>query len=37
AAEIVPVVKVDSQRIGSGQPGPITCELIKRFKALTGG
>jgi branched-chain amino acid aminotransferase len=35
AAEIVPVVKVDSRSIGSGRPGPITCELIKRFQALT--
>ncbi|NIL96385.1 MAG: branched-chain-amino-acid transaminase [Planctomycetales bacterium] len=35
AAEIVPVVKVDGRAIGSGQPGPITSELIKRFKVLT--
>lgn len=35
AAEIVPVVKVDSRVIGSGKPGPITRDLEKRFKKLT--
>jgi branched-chain amino acid aminotransferase len=35
AAEVVPVVKVDSRTIGSGRPGPITRDLEKRFKQLT--
>jgi branched-chain amino acid aminotransferase len=33
AAEIVPVVKVDSRPIGDGKPGPITRDLTRRFKA----
>jgi branched-chain amino acid aminotransferase len=33
AAEIVPVVKVDSRKIADGKPGPITRELTRRFKA----
>jgi len=35
AAEVVPVVKVDSRTIGDGTPGPITRDLIARFKKLT--
>jgi branched-chain amino acid aminotransferase len=35
AAEVVPVVKVDSRTIGTGKPGPITRDLEKRFKKLT--
>lgn len=35
AAEVIPVVKVDSRRIGDGSPGPVTRELIKGFRALT--
>ena len=35
AAEVVPVVTVDSRKIGEGVPGPITCDLIKRFHQLT--
>ena len=35
AAEVIPVVKVDSRVIGDGQPGPITRDLIARFKKLT--
>jgi branched-chain amino acid aminotransferase len=35
AAEVVPVVKVDSRTIGSGKPGPITLDLKKKFHALT--
>jgi len=34
AAEVVPVVKVDSRSIGSGRPGPITIDLTERFGAL---
>ncbi len=35
AAEIIPVVKVDSRTIGAGKPGPTTRDLEKRFKKLT--
>lgn len=35
AAEVVPVVKVDSRTIGDGKPGPITKDLIARFHKLT--
>ena len=35
AAQVVPVVKVDSRRIGSGEPGPITRDLMQRFGKLT--
>lgn len=35
AAEIVPVVKVDSRPIGDGKPGPITKDLMERFHRLT--
>ena len=34
AAEVIPVVKVDSRTIGSGQPGPITRDLMERFHKL---
>jgi len=34
AAEVIPVVKVDSRTIGDGRPGPITRDLIRRFKEL---
>jgi len=35
AAEIIPVIKVDSRTIGSGKPGPVTLDLTKRFHQLT--
>ena len=35
AAEVVPVVKVDSRTIGDGKPGPITRDLTARFRELT--
>ena len=35
AAEVIPVVKVDSRTIGTGKPGPITRDLKKRFHKLT--
>ncbi len=35
AAEVVPVVKVDSRTIGDGTPGPITRTLAERFRKLT--
>jgi branched-chain amino acid aminotransferase len=35
AAEVIPVVKVDSRAIGDGKPGPITRDLKERFHKLT--
>jgi branched-chain amino acid aminotransferase len=35
AAEVIPVVKVDSRTIGDGTPGPITRDLRERFHKLT--
>lgn len=35
AAEVIPVVKVDSRVIGDGKPGAITKKLIERFVRLT--
>lgn len=34
-AELIPVVKVDGRVIGTGKPGPMTRELVKRYHALT--
>jgi branched-chain amino acid aminotransferase len=34
AAEVIPVVKVDSRTIGDGKPGPITRDLKERFHKL---
>jgi branched-chain amino acid aminotransferase len=34
AAEVIPVVKVDSRVIGTGQPGAITRDLMERFHKL---
>ncbi len=34
-AEIMPVVKLDGRLIGSGEPGPITRNLIHRFRVYT--
>lgn len=33
AAEVIPVVKVDNRKIGTGKPGPITRELKEKFHA----
>jgi branched-chain amino acid aminotransferase len=35
AVEVIAVVKVDSRKIGSGTPGPITRDLKERFHTLT--
>ncbi|MHC4400736.1 MAG: branched-chain-amino-acid transaminase [Planctomycetota bacterium] len=35
AAEVVPVVKVDSRPIGDGAPGPLTRDVMRRFRQLT--
>ncbi len=37
AAEVVPVVTVDSRTIGDGVPGPITQKLMAAFHKLTRG
>jgi branched-chain amino acid aminotransferase len=37
AAEIVPVVEIDRRRIGSGQPGPITRQLMASYSRLVRG
>ena len=34
-AELIPVVKIDGRVIGDGQPGPITRNLVQKYKALT--
>ena len=33
-AEIIPVIRLDGRRIGTGEPGPITRELTAKFAAL---
>jgi branched-chain amino acid aminotransferase len=35
AAEVIPVVKLDSRVIGDGNPGPVTRRLTERFHKLT--
>ena len=35
AAEVVAVVSLDGRKIGSGEPGPGTQDLLARFRALT--
>ena len=32
AAEVIPVVTVDSRSIGNGKPGPVTLDLMERFR-----
>ena len=34
AAEAIPVVECDGRVIGGGRPGPVTADLIRRFRAL---
>jgi branched-chain amino acid aminotransferase len=34
-AELIPVVKIDGRQIGTGAPGPVTRDLIERYRALT--
>ncbi len=36
AAEVIPVVEVDSRNIGHGKPGKFTAKLIDAFRELTG-
>jgi len=35
-AEAIPVVECDGRRIGTGRPGPVVADLIRRFRALCG-
>ncbi|MGE5309182.1 MAG: branched-chain-amino-acid transaminase [Deltaproteobacteria bacterium] len=35
AAEIAPIVMVDGRSIGTGKPGKLTLELIKKYRELT--
>lgn len=36
AAEIVPVVRIDSRGIGTGEPGEITHRLLEKYREVTG-
>lgn len=35
AAEVVPVTSLDGRLIGDGKPGPVTRDLLERFRKLT--
>jgi branched-chain amino acid aminotransferase len=35
AAEMIPVVKADGRLIGNGKPGPLTAQIIERFREMT--
>jgi branched-chain amino acid aminotransferase len=35
AAEVIAVVSLDGRKIGDGKPGPITRDLLERFRELT--
>lgn len=37
AAELIPVVECDGRAIGDGKPGPITRDLLQRFRKLVHG
>lgn len=37
AAEVIPVIELDARPIGTGQPGPVTKDLHRRFHALVRG
>jgi branched-chain amino acid aminotransferase len=34
-AELMPVVKIDGRVIGSGKPGPVTRNLVAKYRILT--
>jgi branched-chain amino acid aminotransferase len=34
-AELIPIVKIDGRVIGTGRPGPVTKNLVAKYKALT--
>jgi branched-chain amino acid aminotransferase len=35
AAEVIAVISLDGRQIGSGKPGPVTMDLLQRFRDLT--
>ena len=35
AAEIIPMVSLDGRKIGCGTPGPVTTEVMRRFREAT--
>ena len=35
AAEVIAVISLDGRQIGSGKPGPVTKDLLRRFQELT--
>ena len=35
AAEVIPMISLDARPIGDGQPGPVTRDLMARFRAHT--
>ncbi|KPK65263.1 MAG: branched-chain amino acid aminotransferase [Planctomycetes bacterium SM23_32] len=35
AAEIIPVVRIDSRQVGDGRPGPVTLKLLEMFRSQT--
>ena len=37
AAEIIPVVRIDSRQIGEGVPGPLTLRLLEMFREESSG
>jgi branched-chain amino acid aminotransferase len=37
AAEVIPVVSLDGRPIGDGRPGPVTRDLLARFRRMTRG
>ncbi len=36
AAEVIGIVEIDGRILGDGKPGPVTNDMRKRFKAVTG-
>lgn len=36
-AEVAPIRQIDGRPIGDGKPGPITVDVMRRFRALTRG
>jgi branched-subunit amino acid aminotransferase/4-amino-4-deoxychorismate lyase len=32
--EVLPVVRIDDRNVGDGCPGPVTAELLRRYRAL---
>ncbi len=35
AAEVVPIIDIDTRKIGNGKPGPVTKKLIAEYRAMT--